>query len=106
MKISDRDPFTGETSEQRLARLLPVHAPPKDSAPGPDGLTDNERSFMNHMHMWGSDGYPVRKVGRKWHWSDAFGIKGSPTTYKTKREAMEAVERYMGILADKKAGRL
>ena len=25
-------------------------------------LNDDERSLMNHISMWGSDGYPVVKV--------------------------------------------
>lgn len=69
-------------------------------------LTSNERSWLNHMVMWGSAGYPVRKVGRGWHWEEFFGVKGAPTVYKTKREAVAAVERFEEILLDKLAGRL
>lgn len=68
-------------------------------------LTENESSFLRHMTMWGSDGYPVQKIGRKWVWNDFCGIHGAPTMYRTKKEAAEAVERYIAILCDKAAGR-
>lgn len=75
-------------------------------------ITDNrpqaERDFQRHMSRWGSDGYPVRKVGRgsRWIWDDCWGVKGPPVVYRTKRAAFEAVEAYLGILCDKAAGRL
>lgn len=71
-----------------------------------EALSDNEESFLRHMMRWGSDGYPVSKVGQSWHWVDFRGCSGAPTVYKTKREAEVAVENYIDILIDKKAGRL
>ena len=71
-----------------------------------DTRTDAERDFHRHVTMWGSAGYPVQKIGRAWHWVDFWGVKGAPTVYKTKREAVAAVERYLTILCDKEAGRL
>jgi len=68
-------------------------------------LTKAENDFLRHMMMWGSSGYPVQKVGRGWHWVEFWGVKGTPTVYKTKREAVAAVERYISILIDQKAGR-
>ena len=69
-------------------------------------LTQNERQFLNHMSMWGSDGYPVSKIRSRWHWHEFYSINGAPTVYKTKREAVAAVEAYLDILRDKCAGRL
>ena len=74
------------------------------------GKTDNrseaERRLHQHVTMFGSAGYPIRKVGRSWHWEDSFGVPGAPTVYKTKREAVAAFERFLDILCDKAAGRL
>lgn len=70
-----------------------------------DQRTDAERDFHGHMMMFGSAGYPIRKVGRVWIWEDFWGVKGSPTTYKTKKAASEAVERFIHVLCDKAAGR-
>lgn len=71
-----------------------------------NNLTANQNSFLTHMMMWGSAGYPVAKVGRKWVWQDFYGIPGAPTTYRTKREAFAAVEAYVDLLIDYKAGRI
>lgn len=69
-------------------------------------LSESEGNFLRHMMMWGSAGYPVRKVGNgRWIWDDFWGVKGAPTVYKTKRDATTAVERYISILCDRKAGR-
>ena len=70
------------------------------------GISDNERQWLGHMTMWGSDGYPVRKVGRGWIFDDFFGVKGTPTVYRTKRQATAAVEAFEGILIDAIAGRI
>lgn len=69
-------------------------------------MTKPEQDFMRHMSMHGSAGYPVQKIGRGWHWMDFWGVKGAPVVYKTKREAVAAVKRYIDILTDKAAGRL
>ena len=69
-------------------------------------LTTGEIDLMNHISMFGSAGYPVQKMGRSWHWVEFFGVKGAPTVYKTKREAVQAFERYMDVLRDRLAGRL
>ena len=66
-----------------------------------NGLTQAESDFLGHMMRFGSDGYPVQKAGRNWQWVEFWGIKGAPTTYKTKRAAFEAVERYIDVLIDK-----
>ena len=73
--------------------------------PASDHRSEAEYRFQRHMTMWGSAGYPVRKVGRNWQWVEAFGIAGAPTVYKTKREAFAAIGRYLDVLCDKAAGR-
>lgn len=69
-------------------------------------LNEDENALLVHISRWGSDGYPVRKVGRKgWTWSYR-AISGPPALYKTKREAVAMFERFHGMLLDRAAGRL
>jgi hypothetical protein len=71
------------------------------------GITENEKDLLNHISRWGSDGYPIRKVGKgKWIWFEFFGVKGAPTVYGTKREAVTAFEKFYQILLDASAGRI
>lgn len=69
-------------------------------------LTENEHDFFEHMVRWGSTGYPVMKVKSGWIWQEFYGVKGAPVVYKTKRECVTAIEGYIDILRDKRAGRL
>lgn len=69
-------------------------------------LTEGENQFFRHMCTWGTDGYPVKKLGRKWQFDKAFGVGGTPVLYATKAEAVKAVEAYLGILRDRMGGRL
>jgi hypothetical protein len=69
-------------------------------------LSQSEMDWLQHMIRWGSDGYPIGKVGRVWIWREAFGVKGAPTTYKTKRAAIAACSAFEDILVEKSAGRL
>ena len=64
------------------------------------GLTADERQLMTHMSMWGSDGYPVRKLGRKWVWGPFLSVNGPPTMFGTKREAVASFERFMDVLRE------
>jgi len=63
-------------------------------------VTENERRLVSHVMMWGSDSYPVRKVGSRWIVDEFFGCKGAPTTFKTKREATASFEAFLDILID------
>lgn len=63
-------------------------------------VTEDERSLVNHVCRWGSDGYPVRKLGRGWIWGDWKSIKGPPTIFKTRREATASFERFLDVLVD------
>lgn len=69
-------------------------------------LTTGEIDLLNHISMWGSTAYPVQKFGRNWQWVEFWGVKGAPTVYKTKREAVAAFELFMDVLRDRLAGRL
>lgn len=59
-------------------------------------LSDAERALLTHVSRWGSDGYPVVRLGRKW----AIDTPATriPTCFKTKREAVAAFERYLDVL--------
>ena len=62
-------------------------------------LTDDEIALMRHISMWGSDGYPIRQLSKgRWIWDNWRGVRGAPTIYKTKREAIETFERFMDIV--------
>ena len=65
----------------------------------------DERDLLNHVSMWGMEGYPVNRVGsRKWSWS--YRDISTPAVYNTKREAIASFEAYHQILLDRKAGRI
>ena len=88
-----------------LARLeaLPEFAQPIDPR---TRLTEEQNAWLAHMRMWGSNGYPVRKRGSRWVFDRAFGVGGSPSTYRTKREATAACELFYSLLRDYAAGRV
>ena len=67
-------------------------------------LSEDENALLTHVSMWGSDGYPVRKLGHGWTWSFR-GIKGPPVITKTKRAAVKSFVAYYAILLDRAAGR-
>lgn len=69
-------------------------------------LTEGENSLLQHVTMWGSSGYPISKQGRGWVWRDAFGVKGSPTVYRTKRAAFAAFQLWIELVLDYRAGRI
>jgi len=55
---------------------------------------------MTHVSMWGSDGYPVRKLGRGWTWGPWRSVKGPPTVFQTKRAAVASFEAFLGVLRE------
>jgi len=69
-------------------------------------LSKGENEWLTHMSMFGADGYPIRKIGSHWTYERAFGVGGTPTTYKTKKAAVAACELFYDILRDKAAGRM
>lgn len=60
-------------------------------------MTYDERRLFSHIGRWGSEGYPIRKLGRKWDWHFTERVT-SPTLYTTKREAVAAFERFLAVL--------
>jgi len=71
------------------------------------GVTEDERALLNHVIRWGSDGYPVSKVGsRHWSWGPWRSVNGPPCVFPTKREAVASFERFLDILRDALAGRI
>lgn len=62
-------------------------------------VTEDERTLLNHVTMFGSDGYPVTKLGRVWVWGTE-AVKGPPTVFKTKREAVASFEAFLDVLRD------
>lgn len=59
-------------------------------------LTDNERELIGHVRMFGSAGYPVRKLGSGWIW-EGFGVKGPPVVFKSKAKATEHFELWLSV---------
>lgn len=68
-------------------------------------ILEAEWNWLQHISRWGSSGYPVAKLGRKWQFQRMYNAGGSPTLYRTKREAVAVVEQYYSDLLDKNAGR-
>lgn len=101
---SEPAPIERVTLQSMFAKSTP--ASHRNETGADTALNQNERSFLNHMMRWGSNGHPVRKLGSgRWIWDEFCGVKGAPTVYRTKRECSEAIERYIDILVDKSAGR-
>jgi hypothetical protein len=55
-----------------------------------DRLTADEQQALRHTSMWGSDGYPIRKLGRKWTIEHVAARTAG--LYATKRDAVNAWE--------------
>lgn len=81
-----------------------MHAHP--NATFSPNLNDGENHWLQHMTMWGSNGYPVRKVGSRWYFERFYGVGGAPVADRTKKVATVRCEAFYSILRDKKAGRL
>ena len=67
-------------------------------------LTEDENALLTHISMWGSTGYPVRKLGRGWTW-EFRSIKSAPGVFTTKKDAIASFEAYHQMLIDRAAGR-
>jgi hypothetical protein len=67
-------------------------------------LSDDERFVLSHISRWGSDGYPIVKVGsRHWTWGPIRSIKGPPVLFPTRRQAVESFEKYLASLRERLA---
>ena len=67
--------------------------PAGDLAP----LSDDEAALIYHVQRWGSDGYPIERVGRSWHWRDWRSVRGAPVSYRTKTAATSAFEAWYDL---------
>lgn len=70
------------------------------------GITPDEKHLLGHISRWGSDGYPIKKAGRKWTWGPFLSVNGPPVCYTTKREAVASFEAFHEALLDANAGRI
>lgn len=68
-------------------------------------LNKDEEALMTHIMRFGSDGYPLKRLGRGWSWSYR-SIQGPPKVFKTKQEAVASFEAFHDILLDRVAGRI
>jgi len=64
---------------------------------------DDEKFILNQWAMYGSDGYPIRKLKSRWIWEQRGFKCGS--TFKTKCEASASWEKFIDVLIERKAGR-
>ena len=79
----------------------------KDTPERKRGITDDEKALLNHVSMWGAAGYPIWKCGpRHWYVHDFRSVKGCPSPFKTKREAVAQFEKFYDVLLDASAGRI
>lgn len=62
-------------------------------------ITAAERRLFQHVTMFGSVGYPVRKLGRSWVWGTD-EVKGPPTVFKTKRAACLSFEAWLDVIRE------
>src|SRR5678815_4152015 len=60
-------------------------------------LTDDEAALLYHVGRWGSDGYPIERIGRSWHWRQWLSVRGAPVVYRTKRAAVAAFEGWCDL---------
>lgn len=63
-------------------------------------LTEDERKVLDANGRYGSDGYPVHKLGGEWTWSWD-GKISTPAAFKTKREAVASWEAYVDMLRER-----
>jgi hypothetical protein len=60
-------------------------------------LVEDEQSLVTHISRWGSDGYPIKKAGRR-HWTWSYRSLEAPVLYPTKTKATAAFEAYLDVL--------
>lgn len=70
---------------RKAVEPAPLAAPVVEVEP----LSGDEKALLNHVTMWGSDGYPVLRVRRVWSWR--FCSLSSPR-FATKRAAVTHLE--------------
>lgn len=74
---------------------------------GSRGLSPDEAGLLRHVMHFGSDAYPIQKIGsHSWTWGPWRTIQGPPKAWRTRREAVANFEAFLDILRDAKAGRI
>ena len=68
-----------------------------------NNLTADEDYLLGHISRWGSDGYPVAKIGGRWTVAAVCGRKAEK--HATKGKAVASFELFLSELRDRKAGR-
>ena len=70
-------------------------------------LTPDEKDLLTHWSRFGSDGYPIRKLrAGVWVWESYRSVAGAPCTFRTRKAAWAAFERFIEILIDVDAERV
>ena len=64
--------------------------------PPPSAKDSHARTYQDRLRL---TAFPMI-------WADFWGVKGAPTVYKTKRDAVTAIERYIDVLIDKISERI
>lgn len=64
-------------------------------------LTDDEAALIAHVERWGSDGYPIEKIGKSWQIVAFRSWPGYPTTYETKKAAAEQFRRWLSLALER-----
>ena len=64
----------------------------------PRQLTPDEIALANHVGRWGSGGYPVRRLGRRWTW-DYLTVR-APGLFPTRKAAVANLDRRLDFYLD------
>jgi len=64
-------------------------------------LSDDEGALVYHVGRFGSSGYPVAKLGSRWVVTDWRSVKGPPTAYRTRREAVAQFEAWHALALER-----
>ncbi len=60
-------------------------------------LTNDEAGLIQHVERWGSDGYPIFRLGRKWQIGTFRTWNGFPVPFKTKKSAVAQFEAWLDL---------
>ncbi len=65
-------------------------------------LSDDEAALLYHVQRFGSDGYPVERLGRRgWIVRDWRTVKGPSIVYRTKRAATLQFEAWTSLALER-----
>jgi hypothetical protein len=64
-------------------------------------LTNDEAGLIIHIERWGSDGYPISRLGRKWQIGSFRSWKGFPILFKTKTAAVKQFEAWHDLALER-----